>query len=201
MRLDKYTVGDYSPGAPLWKQVAWYYLGSPVVSSYWILSYDIKCWVLRCFGAQVGKGVFVKQGLRVKFPWRLVVGDFVWLGENCWIDNVALVTIDSHACLSQDVYLCTGNHDWSSPTFQLKETPIEIGEGAWIAARAMVGPGVTLGRGAVLCMGSVTSRSLEPMMIYAGNPAQPIKKRQVGDLPGELNPESSLGVAEVREER
>ena len=179
MRLDRYTVGAYSPGATLWKQVAWYYLGSPLVSSYWIVGSGFKCWVLRCFGAQVGEGVRIKPGVKVKFPWRLVVGDFVWLGENCWIDNVALVTIDSHACISQDVYLCTGNHDWSSPSFELKDTPIYVGEGCWIAARAMVGPGVTLGRGAVLCLGSVAARSLEPMTIYAGNPAQPIKKRQM----------------------
>jgi putative colanic acid biosynthesis acetyltransferase WcaF len=188
MRLDKYTVGTYSPGAPLWKQIAWYYLGSPLVSSYWILSYDFKCWLLRCFGAQIGAGVFVKQGLRVKFPWRLAVGDFAWLGENCWIDNVAMVTIGSHACISQDVYLCTGNHDWSSPTFELKEIPIHVEEGCWIAARAIVGPGVTVGRGAVLCLGSVASQSLAPMTVYAGNPAQPIKERRMSvdpdiDLP------------------
>jgi putative colanic acid biosynthesis acetyltransferase WcaF len=179
MRLDKYTVGEYSPGATLWQQVAWYYLGSPLVTSYWIVGSGFKCWVLRCFGAQVGAGVRIKPGLKVKFPWRLVVGDFVWLGENCWIDNVAMVTIDSHVCISQAVYLCTGNHDWSSPTFDLKDTPIHVGEGCWIAARASVGPGVTLGRGAVLCLGSVAGRSLEPMTIYAGNPAQPIKQRQL----------------------
>jgi putative colanic acid biosynthesis acetyltransferase WcaF len=130
-------------------------------------------------GARIGDGVRIKPGVKVKFPWRLVVGEFVWLGENCWIDNVASVTIDSHTCISQDVYICTGNHDWSSPTFALKDTPIHIGEGCWIAARAMVGPGVTLGRGAVLCLGSVTGRSLEPMTIYAGNPAQPIKIRSM----------------------
>lgn len=187
MRLDKYTVGEYSPGAPLWQQVAWYYLGSPLVSSYWILSYDFKCWVLRYFGAQVGKGVAIKPGLKVKFPWRLVVGDFVWLGENCWIDNVALVTIDSHACVSQEVYLCTGNHDWTSPTFQLKDTPIHIGESCWVAARATVGPGAKLGRGAVLSLGSVTSGSLAPMTIYAGNPAQPIKERKLRSDPSDLS--------------
>jgi putative colanic acid biosynthesis acetyltransferase WcaF len=181
MRLDRYTVGEYSPGAPLWKQVAWYYLGSPLVSSYWIVGSGFKSSVLRCFGARVGVDVRIKQGLKVKFPWRLVVGDFVWLGENCWIDNVALVTIESHACLSQDVYLCTGNHDWSSPSFQLKDTAIHVGEGCWIAARSMVGPGAILGRGAVLCLGSVASRSLEPMTIYAGNPAQPIKERRMSD--------------------
>jgi putative colanic acid biosynthesis acetyltransferase WcaF len=187
MRLDGYTVGTYSPGAALWQQIAWYYLGSPLVSSYWIVGSGFKCWVLRCFGAQVGTGVRIKQGLKVKFPWRLVVGDFVWLGENCWIDNVALVTIESHTCLSQEVYLCTGNHDWSSPSFQLKELPIHIGEGSWVAARAMVAPGVTIGRGAVLCLGSVASRSLEPMTIYAGNPAQPIKERKMRPDPSDLS--------------
>ncbi len=181
MRLDRYTVGTYSPGATFWQQVAWYYLGSPLVSSYWIVDSSFKCWVLRCFGAKMGEGVRIKPGLKVKFPWRFVVGDFVWLGENCWIDNVALVTIESHTCLSQDVYLCTGNHDWSSSSFQLKDTPIHIGESCWIAARSSIGPGVTVGRGAVLCLGSIAGRSLAPMMIYAGNPAQPIKERHITD--------------------
>jgi putative colanic acid biosynthesis acetyltransferase WcaF len=179
MRLDGYTLGSYSPGAPLWKQIAWYYLGSPLVSSYWIVDSDFKCWILRCFGAVVGEGVRIKHGVRIKFPWRLVVGDFVWLGENCWIDNVAEVNIESHSCLSQEVYLCTGNHDWHDPAFQLKDMPIYIEAGCWIAARATVGPGVRLGRGAVLCLGSVTGRSLAAMTIYAGNPAQPIKQRQI----------------------
>ncbi len=179
MRLDKYTVGRYSPGASLWKQVAWYYLGSPLVSNYWIVNSSCKCALLRWFGAKVGTGVNIKPGVKIKFPWRLVVGDFVWLGENCWIDNVAMVTIDSHVCLSQDVYLCTGNHDWSSLSFELKDKPIHIESGCWIAARAVIGPGVTVGSGAVLGLGSVTGRSLEPMTIYAGNPAQPIKQRQV----------------------
>jgi putative colanic acid biosynthesis acetyltransferase WcaF len=179
MRLDKYTVGEYSPGAPLWKQVSWYYLGSPLVSNYWIVDSSFKCSLLRWFGAKVGIGVNIKPGVKIKFPWRLVVGDFVWLGENCWIDNVAMVTIDSHVCLSQDVYLCTGNHDWSSPRFELKDKPIHIESECWIAARAVIGPGVTVGRGAVLGLGSVTGRSLEQMTIYAGNPAQPIKQRQI----------------------
>jgi putative colanic acid biosynthesis acetyltransferase WcaF len=179
MRLDEYTVGLYSPGAPLWKQVAWYYLGSPLITSYAIVGSGFKCWLLRCFGAEIGEGVRIKHGVRIKFPWRLIIGDFVWLGESCWIDNVAEVRIENNSCISQDVYLCTGNHDWQDPTFQLKDLPIHIGESCWIAARATIGPGVTLGRGAVLCLGSVTGRSLEPMTIYAGNPALPIKKRQI----------------------
>jgi putative colanic acid biosynthesis acetyltransferase WcaF len=179
MQLHQYTVGVYTPGAALWKQIFWYYLGSPVVSSRLITDSIFKCWILRCFGAQVGEGVRIKPGLRVKFPWRLTIGNFVWLGENCWIDNVATVSIESHTAISQDVYFCTGNHDWSDPNFQLKDAPIYVGEGCWIAARAIIGPGITIGKGAVLCLGSVAYRSLEPMTIYAGNPAQAIKQRQM----------------------
>lgn len=181
MRLDSYTVGEYTPGAKLWQQVLWYYIGAPLVSSYWLVGSGFKCWLLRAFGAQLGTGIRIKPGVKIKFPWRLTIGDFVWLGENCWIDNVAPVTIASHTCISQEVYVCTGNHDWSQPNFELKAAPIQIGEGCWLAARSSVGPGVTVGAGAVLCLGGVAGRSLEPMTIYAGNPAQPIGQRQMVD--------------------
>jgi putative colanic acid biosynthesis acetyltransferase WcaF len=179
MRLDLYTVGTYSPGASIGRQILWYYVGSPLVSSYLITGSKFKCWLLRRFGSDVGNGVRIKPGVRIKFPWRLTIGDFVWLGENCWIDNIATVTIKSHCCISQDVYLCSGNHDWSDPNFRLQDAPIFIEEGCWIGARAIVGPGVTVGQGAVLGLGAVAGRSLEPMTIYAGNPAQAIKKREI----------------------
>jgi len=178
MQLDRYTTGDYTPGAPSWKQVLWYFLGSPMVQSYWLPFSGFKVWVLRLFGAAIGKGVRIKPGIRIKFPWRLTVGDVVWIGEDVWIDNLAEVTIESHVCISQAVYLCTGNHDWSHPYFQLKLGKIHIQTESWIAARSMIGPGVVVGKGAVLTLGGVAVRSLEPMMIYAGNPAQPIKSRQ-----------------------
>ncbi len=177
MQLNKYTVGDYSPGASLFKQILWYYVGSPLVSSYFVTGSGFKCWVLSCFGAKVGQGVRVKQGVKVKFPWRLAIGDFVWIGENSWIDNVTMVTIESNSCISQGVYLCTGNHDWSTENFKLKDAEIHVEESSWIAARAIVGPGVKIGKGAVLCLGSVALHSLDSMKIYAGNPAVVVKDR------------------------
>ena len=77
------------------------------------------------------------------------------------------------------MYLCTGNHDWSAADFQLITAEIYIEESSWIAARSVIGPGVQVGRGAILGLGSVTGRSLEAMTIYAGNPALPIKKREI----------------------
>jgi putative colanic acid biosynthesis acetyltransferase WcaF len=181
MQLDRYTVGSYTPGAPYWKQLLWYFIGSPLVQSYWLPMSALKVWLLRCFGAEIGQGVRIKPGVRVKFPWRLAIGDYVWLGEDAWIDNLALVTIESHVCISQGVYLCTGNHDWSHPHFELKTAGIHLEESSWIAARAVIGPGVTVGKGAVLVLGGVTGRSLDPMTIYSGNPAQPLKARKMTD--------------------
>lgn len=179
MRLDQYTASNYTPGAPYWKQVLWYFVGSPLVESYWLPFSAFKLWVLCTFGAKIGQGVRIKPGVRVKFPWRLNIGDFVWIGEDVWIDNLATVIIESHVCLSQGVYLCTGNHDWNHPNFKLIDASIHIKESSWIAAKSVIGPGVTVGKGAVLTLGGVTGSSLEPMTIYAGNPAQPIKQRKL----------------------
>jgi putative colanic acid biosynthesis acetyltransferase WcaF len=136
--------------------------------------------LLRAFGARIGTGVVVKPFVKITFPWRLTVGDHTWLGEGVWIDNLAPVTIGSHCCLSQDAMLCTGNHDWSSPGFDLVVRPITIEDGAWVAARACIGPGVTVGRGAVLALGAVAVRDLAPAFIHQGCPAAPIRPRQLG---------------------
>ncbi|MGB2926533.1 MAG: putative colanic acid biosynthesis acetyltransferase [Limnothrix sp.] len=181
MRLDLYTTGDYTPGASLLKRLLWYFIGFPLVRSYLIPISGLKVFLLRLFGATIGQGVRIKPGVRVKFPWRLVIGDYVWLGEDAWIDNLALITIGDHVCISQNVYLCTGNHDWSVPEFSLKTQAITIETGSWLAARSSVAPGVTVGKGAILALGSVALRSIEPMGIYQGNPAAFVKQRSLED--------------------
>jgi putative colanic acid biosynthesis acetyltransferase WcaF len=115
----------------------------------------------------------------VKFPWRLRVGDFSWIGEDVWIDNLAEIEIADHCCISQGAYLCTGSHDWSSMTFDLIVRPIEIQRDAWIAAKAAVGPGVVVREGAVLTLGGVANHDLEAWTIYSGTPAVPVRLRHV----------------------
>ena len=179
IRLDQYTAPTYAPGASLPKQLLWYYLGDPLVQTPLIPFSAFKVALLRCFGATIGQGVRIKPRVTIKFPWRLTVGDHTWLGEHLWIDNLAPVTIGDHVCLSQSVYLCTGNHDWSKPSFDLRLGSIHIKTGSWVAARATLGPGVTVGEGAILSLGSVATQSLEPWTVYSGNPAQAIKKRNL----------------------
>jgi putative colanic acid biosynthesis acetyltransferase WcaF len=135
--------------------------------------------LFRLFGARVGKRVAVKPGVRVKFPWRLSIGDDSWIGEDVWIDNLDQVTIGRDCCVSQGAYLCTGSHDWTSPSFDLITKPIMIGNGAWIAAKASLGPGAVAGDGAVLTMGSVGLSRLEPWGIYRGVPAMLVSRRRI----------------------
>ncbi len=143
----------------------------------------LKCAVLRCFGARVGRGVVLKPNLRITFPWKLTLGDHVWLGEECWILNLAPVIIEDHVCISQRAFLCTGNHNYKSPAFDLITKPIRIERGAWIGANAFVGPGVTIGTHAVVTAGSVATKDLPAYGVFQGNPAVWVKHRVISPSP------------------
>lgn len=156
----------------LWLIAQWLLVNS------WLPGAAHRRFLLRLFGAKIGKGGDIKPGVRVKFPWRLEIGDYSWIGEDVWIDNLALVRLGNNCCLSQGAFLCTGSHDWKSATFDLVTRPIFIEDGAWIAACASVGPGVTVGEGAILTLGSSATSDLAPWGIYQGNPARRIRQRQ-----------------------
>lgn len=177
--LDQYSPSNYTPGASFFKQLLWFYLGDFLVQTPLLPFSNLKAILLRSFGATVGQGVRIKPHVKIKFPWRLTLGDHTWLGEGLWIDNLAPVVIEDQVCLSQGTYLCTGNHDWSTATFDLRLAPIHIKRSSWIAAKAIIGPGVTVGEGAVLTIGSVTAQSLAPWTIYSGNPARAVKPRRL----------------------
>ena len=169
--LSKYDNRWYSPGRPFWYRTLWFLAGLPLLRSTLLPGSAYRVALLRWFGARVGAGVVIKPGVRVKYPWLLSMGDHVWLGEGCWIDNLVPVAIGSSACISQEAYLCTGNHDWSDPGFGLIVKPISVGAGAWIGARSMVAPGVSFGECAVLASGSVATKDIPPYEIHSGNPA------------------------------
>ena len=132
---------------------------------------------LRLFGARIGKRVVIKPGVRIKFPWKISIGSDSWIGESVWIDNLDSVEIGGNCCLSQSAYICTGSHDWRSPSFDLLTKPVTIADCAWIAARACIAPGVAAGEGAVLAMGSVATSNLTPWGVYQGVPAKLVKQR------------------------
>lgn len=179
MRLDKFEKHKNLPGRSWLIQVAWYFCNVIFFKNgFWPIN-SMKTSILRLFGARIGNGVVIKPSVNIKFPWKLTVGNHVWIGENVWIDNLAEVVIRDHVCLSQGALLLTGNHDFSKSTFDLIHRPILIESGAWIGAQAVVTSGVTIGKEAVLSVKSVASQNLEGGYIYRGNPAQVIKERKI----------------------
>lgn len=178
MRLKAFDNHGFSRGRPAIVEALWVLVQALLVSSF-IPGSTHRCVLLRLFGARIGRGVVFKPGVRVKFPWKLSVGDWSWIGEDVWIDNLAEVTIGDDCCLSQGAYLCAGSHDWSLESFDLIVKPITLCNGAWVAAMARVAPGVTVGEGAVLALGAIATRDLPPFTINVGAPAQVAGVRRV----------------------
>ena len=174
--LAAYDSCSFDPGRSLPWRLAWYATSLVVLESGWFPVSSLKVRLLRLFGAHIGKGVVIKPQVRIKFPWRLVVGNHCWIGQEAWFDNLAETRLGDHVCISQGAYLCTGGHNHRQPAFDLITRPIEIANGAWVGARAILLPGVTIGPQAVVAAGSVIHRDVGPGEIIAGNPAVLIGK-------------------------
>lgn len=179
--LSTYNNDWYKPTikASKFKQLAWYVTNIFFFKNGLNMSSGLKVRLLRMFGASVGKGVVIKPSVNIKYPWKLVVGDHSWIGENVWIDNLADVSIGNSVCLSQGCMLLTGNHDYSKTSFDLVVKGIVLEDGVWIGARAMVCPGVNCREHAVLAACSVATKQLEAYKIYQGNPAVEVRARSI----------------------
>jgi len=134
--------------------------------------------LLRCFGARLGPGCRFYPASKVWAPWNLECEDLVVVGDGAEVYNQAPIHLCSHVIVSQGAYLCASTHDFNDPGFPLLAYPMEVGAYAWICARASVGPRVDVGEGAVLGLGSVATRDLEPWGVYAGVPAVKVKERK-----------------------
>lgn len=172
MRLDRYEVNDFDRGTDRTTELFWMFMSAILVES-WLPGSRWRVWLLRLFGASIGPGCVIKPRAKIKFPWRLSVGAHCWIGERVWIDNLAQVTLGDHVCLSQDVYLCAGSHDWSSESFDLIIRPINVGRHSWVCARATLAPGAVLGEGAVLGMGLLGTGRQEPWTIRTHRGTEP----------------------------
>ena len=176
MDLSKYSNSGFDRGASLPKEALWMLIRFCFFQSHLPLPSKFRTFLLSLFGAKVGKGLVIRAGLNITFPWRLSVGDHVWIGEGVTILNLAPVAIESSVCISQKAFLCTGSHDYRSPGFALRADPILIRSGSWIAAQAFVGPGVEIGAGAVVSAGSVVMENVPARTLVRGNPAAVVKQ-------------------------
>lgn len=173
--LSKFSSKGFDRGAGRLTEVAWLVTKRLFFQTSLPWPSAIRSTLLRWFGAKVGTGVVIRAKVNISFPWRLVLGDFVWLGEEVMILSLAPVTIGSHVCVSQRSFLCTGSHDSRKETFDLIVRGITLGRGSWIAAQTFIGPGVEVGCESVVSAGSVVMDSIPEKTLVRGNPAVAIK--------------------------
>ncbi len=159
--------------------VAWVLLFRPTPD--WGFGFFVswRIFLLRLFGAKIGKHCAVRSSATIWAPWNLVLGDWVAISEDCDIYSVDRICIGDRAAISKGAFLCCASHDISSPTMELTYAPITVGHDAWITARAIVLPGVNVGDGAVVGAGAVVTRDVEPWTVVGGNPARFITRRVI----------------------
>src|SRR5262249_33867966 len=143
--LAEYRAVGYSSGRNWLVRIVWYAVSLIFFESGWFPLSGLKARLLRCFGASIGRGLVIKPHVRIKFPWRLWIGDHCWIGQSVWIDNLADVHLGDHVCISQGAYLCTGSHDYRRRKFDLITKPITIASGSWIGAKVILLPGCQVG--------------------------------------------------------
>jgi putative colanic acid biosynthesis acetyltransferase WcaF len=163
----------HSSGSRLIYLVSWFITQHLIFKSV-LLPTALRPLILRFFGASIGRNVVIRRGVKVHFPWKLVVGDNCWLGEEVWFINHERVTLGSNVCISQRSIICSGGHDYRSASLEYAHKPIEIKDGAWVCLDAKVLPGVTIGECSVVSAGEVARISIPDYSILVGGEIRPI---------------------------
>ncbi|KKM87204.1 hypothetical protein LCGC14_1271270 [marine sediment metagenome] len=170
------SLGKFDPnlgldrGAGRLKEILWYVM--KVLFFLTALPYPngFKVWLLKKFGAKVGNGVVLKPRINIHFPWKLVIGNHVWIGEEAFLLNFEKLCIGNNVCISQRSFLCGGNHDYRISNMPYRNGPITIKDGCWIGACCFVGPGVTIDEDTVITVGSIITSDIGRAMVVTQPP-------------------------------
>jgi putative colanic acid biosynthesis acetyltransferase WcaF len=149
----------YDKGRPFFIQALWWSVSNAIFQKWWC-PHRLRPPILRAFGGRVGTSVLIRSGVKIHWPWKLTVGDDVWIGEGAWLINLERITIGNDCCVSQGAIICSGSHDSRSRTFEYDNASIMIEDGTWVALGAIVLRGVTVGTGSVVAAGSVVRKDV-----------------------------------------
>ena len=144
--------------------------------------YGWRRFLLRSFGAKIGKGVIVRPTVRTQFPWRVSIGDFSWIGDNVVLYSLGIIDIGNNVVVSQKSYLCTGSHDYTRQDFPISCMPVILEDECWLGTDVYVAPGVTIGEGTVVGARSSVFKSLPAGMVCVGSPAKVVKQRKEHEM-------------------
>lgn len=171
--LSKYDQSDFNRGRSNWFILIWW-LVQAVLFPLTLHNFNgFRCFILRLFGAKIGKQVVIRPSVRIYYPWKLTIGDYSWIGDDVFFYSLDQITLGCHCVISQKSYLCTGSHKYTDPHFGLTTAPIVIGNGAWVATDCFIGPGVTIGANTVVGVRSSVLKDLPSGYVSWGNPCSP----------------------------
>lgn len=177
VRLKDFNPDNFDRGAGKAKEIAWYLFKMIFFLTAIPYPNALKVNILRTFGAKVGSGIVIKPRVNIHFPWKLEIGDDVWIGEEVCLLNFEKIILGANVSLSQRAFLCGGNHDYKDPSMPYRNGPITLQDGVWIGACCFVGPDVTIGYDTVVSAGSIVTTNLINNGIFKGNPAVYLKPR------------------------
>ncbi|MFA3791372.1 putative colanic acid biosynthesis acetyltransferase [Aliiglaciecola sp. SL4] len=177
--LNKFKIPENFRGKNAITVQLWWIIQSTLFACSPQFMYGWRNFLLRAFGAKIGKGVIIRPSVKITYPWKLTIGDYAWVGDEAELYTLGEITIGNNAVVSQKCYLCTGSHDFEVETFDIYAKPIVIEPEVWLATDVFVAPGITISEGALVGARSSVFEDMPRGMICLGYPAKPVKKRQV----------------------
>lgn len=168
--LRAYDLSNFDLGKPRWFVMLWWLIQELLFPISLHNHNNFRCFILRLFGAKIGKDVVIRPTARITYPWKVDIGNYTWIGDDVVFYSVDQINIGSHSVISQKSYLCTGSHNIEDKSFGLITAPIFIGNGTWIATDCFVAPGINIGSNSVIGARSNVMKNIPARQVAWGNP-------------------------------
>lgn len=176
-KLDRFKLPIDFRGRNAISVQAWWLIHASLFSWSPQALYKFRRFLLKIFGAKIGSNVLIRPSAKITYPWKVSIGHNSWIGDDVVLYSLGEIKIGNDVVVSQKSYLCTGSHDYTKTSFDIWQKPIVIEDGAWVSTDVYIGPGVTIGKGAVIGARSSVFKDMPSGMVCIGNPAKPVKPR------------------------
>lgn len=176
-QLNTFKLPENFRGKPGWYVQLWWIVYAVFFRLSPQVLYGWRRFLLRSFGAKIGKSVIIRPTAHITYPWKVKIGDYSWIGDEVVLYSLGEIEIGSNAVISQRSYICTGTHDYNSNDFRISAQKITIGSKCWLATDVYVAPSVTIGENTVVGARSSVFKDLPKNKVCLGSPAKPIKDR------------------------
>ncbi|MBE9490588.1 MAG: colanic acid biosynthesis acetyltransferase WcaF [Bacteroidetes bacterium] len=176
-KLDQFKLPNGFRGRSALVVQLWWLVQSTLFSMSPQFMFGWRRFLLKLFGMQIGKAVLIRPTVRVTYPWKVKVGDRVWIGDHVELYSLGEIEIGNDVVISQKSYLCAATHDYTKSSFGIIDKKITIKDQVWLATDVFVAPGITIGQGALIGARSSVFSDMPEGMICVGSPTKPIKLR------------------------